>query len=122
MSITSPFPPATQMGMPTPFQLVQQLMGASRRANEERIVQSLRPALQLIGDLKELLQQNPELSPIVQALLQSEFLSRKPGARAPRDGSAARPPVPPLPFGLPGMALGMPGATPPIMPPVTPFG
>jgi hypothetical protein len=69
------------------------------------MVDRLRPVLRLITDLKDYIQNNEDLEPIIRAIVQAQFGSR----RAARQDQARRgPPLPsggPLPAGPGGLPL-----------------
>lgn len=109
MAITSPIPP---MGATPPMDLsgMAQMFGApSGKEQMEALMEKARPAMRLLGDLEEMINQAPEIMPLVRSILESKFM-KKPGARAPKDKpqAAAAPQIPPLALGA---GAGAPGAS-----------
>ncbi len=109
MAITGPVPPFGAPPSPVDLSGLAAMFGSvNRDMAGEAMVEKLRPALRLIGDLERLLEQTPEIAQTVQAIIDARLGKGRGKARKEQPG----PPQPLQPGGPPG--VGVPGGMPQI--------
>jgi hypothetical protein len=115
MALTAPAPAAVSPKVGADLTGMIAMMGGAgtKDAQTESLIQRLRPILKLLADVEDHLVKNPDLTPVVHAIMQNRFNVK--GARSRKDAGAA-PQVPLAPGAAGGPvppAMGASAAPPP---------
>ena len=99
MALTAPTPPvgAPRSGTADIAGMISMMGGAAgaKEVQNEQFIGKLRPALKLLADLEDHLTKHPEITPVVQSIMQAKF-NMKNTARSRNRG-----PAPNMPLAMP---------------------